>query len=514
MSRKLIRSTVLTGSMTLISRISGFLRDAILARFVGTSFAADAFFVAFRIPNFLRRVFGEGAFSQAFVPVFSEYKVRGKAEDTQVFIDHVAGIFAVVLFAVTLIGVILAPILVTILAPGFKADPTKYGITVDMLRITFPYLLFVSLVAMAGGILNTYGRFGVPAITPVLLNLSLIGAVLWLAPHLSNPVMALAWGVFIAGLVQLLFQLPFLVKLGLLPRPRVALHDEGVRRVFKLMAPAVFGSSVAQINLLVNTVLASFLVTGSVSWLYYSDRLLEFPMGVFGIALATVVLPHLSQKHATKSKEEFSDTLDWALRLAFFIGLPAMVGLLVLSGPMLVTLFRYGAFTVYDVDMAQQSLLAFSLGLPAFILVKILAPGFYARQDMKTPVRIGIIALVANIVLSLALVWPLRHTGLALATSLAGFVNAVLLYRGLRGHEVYQPLPGWGSFLFKLALANIAMGIVLYWGAGPLVGWLEASALTRIGRLSLWIVVGIVVYSSVVYLAGVRPAQLMMKAGK
>ncbi len=514
MSRKLIKSTAITGGMTLISRISGFLRDAIMARFVGTSIAADAFFVAFRIPNFLRRIFGEGAFSQAFVPVFSEYRVRGKAEETQVFIDHVAGILALALFVVTLIGVIVAPILVAILAPGFTVDPSKFAVTVDMLRITFPYLLFVSLVAMAGGILNTYGRFGVPAFTPVLLNLSLIGAILWLAPYLSNPVMALAWGVFIAGVVQLLFQLPFLARLGLLPRPRVALHDEGVRRVFTLMAPAIFGSSVAQINLLVNTLLASFLVTGSVSWLYYSDRLLEFPMGVFGIALATVVLPHLSQKHAAKSKEEFSNTLDWALRLALFIGLPAMVGLLVLSGPMLITLFRYGAFTAYDVDMAQQSLLAFSVGLPAFILIKILAPGFYARQDMKTPVRIGIIAVIVNIGLSLALVLPLAHTGLALATSLAGFVNATLLYRGLRSHEVYRPLPGWGGFLAKLALANAAMGLALYWGAGPLGGWLDASAMTRIGRLSLWIVVGIVVYSSVVLLAGLRPAQLMMKAGK
>jgi putative peptidoglycan lipid II flippase len=511
MSRKLIKSTLTTGGMTLVSRISGFVRDAVLARFIGTSLVADAFFVAFRIPNFLRRIFGEGAFSQAFVPVFSEYKTRGDQEATQGFIDHVAGILAAVLFIITLIGVIVAPLLVMVLAPGFVPSADKYAMTVAMLRITFPYLLFISLVAMAAGILNTHGRFSVPAFTPVLLNLSLIAAALWLAPHMDQPVMALAWGVFIAGVAQLLFQLPFLSRLRLLPRPRIALHDEGVRRVFRLMIPAIFGVSVAQINLLVDTLLASFLITGSVSWLYYSDRLLEFPMGVFAVALGTVILPSLSQKHARASMEEFSHTLDWALRWGVLVGVPATIGLIVMSGPLLVTLFQYGKFTPHDVEMAQRSLIAFSFGLPAFILIKILAPGYYARQDMKAPVRIGVIALLSNVVLNLLFVGPLAHAGLALATSCAGAINASLLFRGLRGKGVYQPLPGWGRFFLRIGIASAAMAVVLYLGAGAIESWLDARALSRVGRLAVWITAGIVVYSSVVYAAGVRPAELLLK---
>lgn len=511
MSRKLIKSTLTTGGMTLLSRLTGFLRDAILARFIGTGIAADAFFVAFRIPNFLRRVFGEGAFSQAFIPVFSEYKTRGDPTEIRGFIDHVAGILGAVLFVLTLIGIVAAPLIVMGLAPGFVATPDKYAMTVAMLRITFPYLLFISLVAMAAGILNTHGRFSIPAFTPVFLNLSLIGTALWLAPHLAKPVMALAWGVFIAGVVQLLFQVPFLRRLGLLPRPRLALHDEGVRRVFRLMVPAIFGVSIAQINLLVDTLLASFLVTGSVSWLYYSDRLLEFPMGVFGVALGTVILPNLSQKHARKSKVEFSQTLDWALRWALLIGVPAMVGLVVLAGPMLTTLFQYGKFGAHDVEMARRSLIAFALGLPAFILIKILAPGYYARQDMKAPVRIGVIALLANIAFNLMLVWPLAHAGLALATTLSGCLNASLLLVGLRRKGVYQPMPGWGRFLLRIAVAATAMGMLLYWGAGPLAGWLHAHAWVRLGRLAVWIAAGVVVYSGIIFVAGVRPIQLLLR---
>ncbi len=512
MSRKLIRSTLLIGGMTLISRIAGLVRDTIFAHLIGAGagIAADSFYVAFRIPNFLRRIFGEGAFAQAFVPVFSEYKTRGDSEEVRAFVDHVAGVLSVVLIIVTVIGVIAAPLLVLALAPGFLAVPEKYHLTVQMLRITFPYILFISLVAMSAGILNTYGRFGIPAFTPVLLNLSLIGAALLLAPHMRQPVVALAWGVAIAGVMQLVFQVPFLRRLHLLPRPRLALHDEGVRRVFRLMIPGIFGVSVSQINLLVDTLLASFLVTGSVSWLYYSDRLLEFPIGVFGIALGTVILPSLSVKHVNASREAFSHTLDWAIRLVLLVGFPATVALVVLGAPMLVTLFRYGAFRAHDVVMASRSLNAFALGLSGFLLIKVLAPGFYSRQDTKTPVRIGIVALVSNMVLSVSLVFPLAHAVLALATSLAAYVNAGLLLRGLLRQEVYRPQPGFAAYIIRLTVASLVMGAVLWWGAGDVTSWLQARALERVARLAFWVVAGMLVYTVMLLLLGIRPRQLVL----
>ena len=513
MTRKLIQSTAVTGGMTLISRITGLVRDIVFAGLIGAGagVAADAFYVAFRIPNFLRRIFGEGAFSQAFVPVFAEYKTRATPEDTRAFVDHMTGVLGVILFIVTLIGVLAAPILVMVLAPGFLDEPHKYDLTVQMLRIMFPYLLFVSLVAMAAGILNTYGKFAAAAFTPVLLNLCLIGAALWLAPRMAEPVLALAWGVFLAGVVQLLFQLPFLRALRTLPRPRLKPAHEGVGRVFKLMLPAIFGVSVSQVNLLVNTLLASFLVTGSVSWLYYSDRIMEFPLGVFGIALATVILPSLSRKHVANSHEEFSYLLDWALRWVVLIGLPASVALVVLSGPMLATLFHHGAFNAHDVRMSAEALMAFSVGLLAFILIKVLAPGFYARQDTKTPVRIGIIAMLVNIVLSLVLVFPLKHAGLALAISLAAFVNAALLYRRLRTHNVYRPLPGWGAFLLRVALATAGMGALLAWGAGDIEHWLAAPTRDRVIQLALWITAGLLTYGGLMLVLGVRPAQMLLR---
>lgn len=511
MSRKLFKSTLVTGGMTLLSRISGLVRDIVFAGIIGagTGVAADAFYVAFRIPNFLRRIFGEGAFSQAFVPVFGEHKIRDSHGQLRDFVDRMTGILALVLFLVTLAGVIAAPVMVSLLAPGFTGE--KYQLTVAMLRLTFPYLLFISLVAMAAGILNSYGRFAAAAFTPVLLNLCLIAAALWLAPYMHNPAMALAWGVFIAGAAQLLFQIPFLARLGLLPRPRLARGHDGVSKVFRLMLPAIFGVSVAQINTLVNTILASFLVTGSVSWLYYSDRLMEFPLGVFGIALATVILPSLSQKHASASTEEFSHLLDWALRLSFLVGTPATVALMVLAGPMLATMFHHGAFSATDVTQSAQALLAFALGLLGFILIKVLAPGFYARQDTRTPVRIGMISMAANIVLSLLLVTYLKHVGLALAISLAAFVNAGLLYRTLRRHNIYRPEPGWARYLLRVTAASLAMGGVLWWGAGDLTEWFTMATRERVLRLSFYILIGMAVYVAGLLVLGVRPRQLLLK---
>ncbi|MCB1935685.1 MAG: murein biosynthesis integral membrane protein MurJ, partial [Nitrosomonas sp.] len=375
----LLKALAAVSSMTFISRILGFLRDVFIARIFGAGMATDAFFVAFRIPNLLRRLFAEGAFSQAFVPILAEYKNKRTTDETRQLIDHIATLLGLTLFAVTLLGVLAAPWIIYASAPGFSSDPEKFDLTVELLRITFPYILFVSLVSFAGGILNTYGKFYVPAITPALLNISFIACALWLTPYMDPPVLALAWAVFIGGILQLGFQIPYLLRLKRMPRIRIKSNDEGAWRVIKLMGPAVFGVSVGQISMLINTIFASLLVTGSVSWLYYADRLMEFPAGLLGVALGTVLLPSLAKHYNNNSSEEYSRLLDWGLRLTVLLTLPAAVALAVISTPLITTLFHYGAFTDHDVFMTRDALIAYSIGLIGLILVKVLAPGFYAR---------------------------------------------------------------------------------------------------------------------------------------
>lgn len=500
----LLRSGALVSVMTLLSRVLGLMRDIVIAGLFGAGAGADAFFVAFKIPNFLRRLFAEGAFNQAFVPVLSEYRSQRDRAAVRGLIDSVAGTLGLTLMGITLLAIVAAPLLVWVFAPGFTQLPEKQALTAEMLRITFPYLLLISLTAFAGSILNSYDRFAVPAFTPVLLNLSLIGAALWLTPYMSEPVMALAWGVLIAGCAQLFFQLPFLARIGLMPRPKVRWKDEGVRRIMKLMAPALFGVSVSQINLLLDTVLASFLISGSVSWLYYSDRLVELPLGVFGIAVATVILPSLSIKHAEKSGDAFAKTLDWAVRMILLIAVPAALALTVLAEPLLFTLFQYGAMTVHDVDMAAMSLRAYAVGLLAFMLIKVLAPGFYARQDTKTPVKIGIIAMVANMVFNLLLVFWLDHAGLALATSLSAFLNAGLLWYTLRRDGVFVWQAGWGRYLMQLIPAAAVMVVLLIWlmpGGGQWAGFGWQERVLWLGGL---VVAGGGSYLVMLVLAGLR----------
>jgi len=509
---KLLKSTAKVGAATITSRILGFVRDMVLARYFGASGETDAFFLAFKIPNFMRRLFAEGSFSLAFVPVLSEVRASGDQRALKDLVDHVSGTLAGILLVLTAIGVIAAPLVLAIFAPGWLHDGRpEFWLAADMLRITFPYILLISLTALAGGILNTFDRFLVPALTPALLNVSLIAAAVLLSARMEIPVMALAWGVLFAGIAQLLIQAPALVRLGLLPRPRWGWRHSGVRRILKLMIPTLIGSSVAQVNLLLDMVIATFLVSGSVSWLYYSDRLLEFPLGVFGVALSTVILPNLSRKFATKNPQAFSATLDWALRLALLITLPAALGLAVLATPILVTLFQYQAFQMSDVAMSALSLSAYATGLPAFIAVKVLAPGFFARQDTKTPVKIAITAMVSNMVLNLVFVGSLLaigfkgpHTGLALASSAAAYINAGLLYWMLRKHQVYQPEKGWGRIFMAVLLACLAMLAALYWQYGDIQQWAEASALSRAIRLSWLILFGVVVYGVTLLLAGLR----------
>lgn len=503
-SSGLLKSSSVVGSMTMLSRVLGLVRDIVIARYFGAGAGADAFFVAFKIPNFLRRLFAEGAFSQAFVPVLSEYRAKKDIKDVRVLINSVAGVLGLVLLVVTLLAVVGSPVLTTIFAPGFIDEPEKFSLASEMLRLTFPYLLLISLTAFAGSILNSYGRFAVPAFTPVLLNLSLIASAIWLSPLFEHPVIAMAWGVLIAGMLQLFFQFPFLLKLGLMPRPRLDYRHEGVARIMRLMLPALFGVSVSQINLLLDTVLASFLQTGSVSWLYYSDRLSELPLGVFGVAIATVILPSLSRKHTSASSEAFSKTLDWALRVVLVIGFPAAVALLLLAEPLLATLFYHGELTELDVTMSTLSLRAYASGLMAFMLIKVLAPGYFSRQDTKTPVKIGVIAMVVNMVFNLILIWPLAHTGLALATALSAWLNAYLLYRGLRKEGVYWLQKGWRTFLLQLLFSLLVMSSVVLVLLHYMPSWLLMSVIERVTSLALVVISGGASYFIALYISGIR----------
>lgn len=463
----------------------------------------------------MRRLFGEGAFSLAFVPVFSEYKTKYDKAELKDLVNHVAGTLGGFLLVLSILGMVFAPALVYLFAPGFANNADQIQLTSELLRITFPYIFFIALVAFAGGILNSHHQFAVPAFTPVLLNISMIASVFLLTPYFEEPLMALAWGVAIAGVAQLLLQFPALIKLGLMPIPKIKRGHKGVGKIAKLMIPAIFGSSVAQINLLLDTIIASFLITGSVTWLYYSDRLLEFPLGVLGIAIATVILPTLSQQHARDSAEQFNQTLNWALRLVTLITIPAGVGLFILAGPILASLFEYGEFTAHDTYFSSLSLMAYMLGLPALIAIKILAPGFYARQDTRTPVRIGIIAMVSNMVLNILFVVPMvyldyeaPHVGLALATSFSAYINAGLLYLTLRDKGIFTPLDGWMAWIFRTVIATAAMAAVVIWLNPDAIQWSQWSLGERLYKLVTIIISGAFVYFALLMLQGLRPDQL------
>jgi len=508
----LLRVLATVSSMTLISRILGFVRDLVIARVFGAGLATDAFFVAFKLPNLLRRLFAEGAFSQAFVPILAEYRNRRGDDAARHLVDHVAAALAAALFVVTLAGVIAAPIIITVTAPGFVATPGKFDLTVELLRVTFPYIFFISLTALAGGILNTYSRFSVPAFTPTLLNLSFIGFALLGAPHFDPPVKALAWAVFAGGIAQLALQVPFLARIGLLPRFRLNLRDEGVWRVLRQMAPAVLGVSVGQVSLVINVIFASFLVTGSVSWLYYADRLMEFPVGLLGVALGTILLPSLAKHHADGATRQYSDLLDWGLRLTLLLAVPAAAALALLAVPLVATLFHYGAFGPDDVYATRRAVIAYSIGLVGLVLVKVLAPGFYARQDIRTPVRIAVATLLLTQVMNVIFIWPLQHAGLALAIGLGACFNAALLLRGLLRRAIYSPGAGWPGFLLRLAIAVYAMASVLWLIAGSDASWLAMSAGGRAAQLAGVVVAGAASYFAALWLLGFRVRDFTRRA--
>ena len=491
--------------MTLLSRITGFVRDILLAIFFGAGIAMDAFVVAFRIPNLLRRLFAEGAFSQAFVPVLGEYRTRHGDVATREFAGKVFTALAAALFVVTLVGVLAAPVLVYLSAAGFAKDADKFALTVTLLRICFPYILFISLVSFAAGLLNTYGAFKAPAFTPVLLNLSFIAFALLVAPRLERPVVALAWAVFFGGIAQLAFLLPFLRRIGMLPVLRWDPRDEGVIRVLKLMAPAALGVSIAHVSLLINTQIASWLKDGAVSWLYYADRLMEFPSAMLGVALGTVLLPSLVRHHQADDPEAYSRLLDWGLRVTLVLALPAAVALGLLAVPLITTLFWHGdLFSRNDVMMTRHALVAYAAGLAGIILVKVLAPGFYARQNIRTPVKVAIVTLAITQLMNAAFVPWLGHAGLALAISMGACFNAGWLWFLMWRSGAYRPQPGWAAFLLKLTVALYLMGGALWYAMGREASWFEIAAAGRALRLALVIAAGSAAYFAALALMGMR----------
>jgi putative peptidoglycan lipid II flippase len=500
----LLRALATVSSLTMVSRVLGFVRDFFIARVFGASLVTDAFFVAFKIPNLLRRMFGEGAFSQAFVPILAEHKNRNP-EEVRGLVDAVATLLFIALVVTAALGMALAPLIVYLTAPGFAADPGKFALTAQLLRITFPYIVFISLVALAAGVLNTWNRFSIPALTPALLNVSFIVGAAFFADYFDPPVLVLAWAVFAGGALQLAFQVPFLMRLGMLPRWRLDLSHPGVRRVLFLMAPAAFGVSVSQVSLLINQVFASFLKTGSVSWLYYADRLMEMPAGVLGVAVGTILLPSLSKYHADARPAEYAKLIDWGMRMAVLLAVPSAAGLAVLALPLVSTLFQYGRFTVEDAWMTRQALVAYSAGLVGMILVKILAPGFYARQNVVTPVKIGIFTLVATQAMNLAFVGPLQHAGLALAIGLGACLNALLLYVILTKEKIYVPEPGWPLFLLKIGAAVGLMAIVLFSAMGEAAWWLDNTWQRKVPAVMGLVVLGFAVYAGCLAALGFRP---------
>lgn len=493
-------------SFTLLSRITGLVREFLIARAFGASLYTDAFFVAFRIPNLLRRLFAEGAFSQAFVPILAQSKNAGDEIETRSLIDHTFGMLTFALGVTTLLGIVAAPLIIYLSAPGFSEDASKFAVTVAMLKLTFPYILFIALTAFAGAVLNTWSRFSIPAFTPVLLNLSFIACALWLAPHVDPPVMALAWAVLIGGVLQLALQWPALKRIGQTPRFRLDFRHAGVRRILRQMAPALFGVSVAQISLLLNTIIASFLVSGSVSWLYYADRLMEFPAGMLGVALGTILLPSLSKAATEPGGVRFSALLDWGLRLTFLLALPAALGLALLAVPLVSTMYHYGAFGPNDVEQTRVALVAYAAGLIGLILVKVLAPGFYARGDIRTPVKIAIVTLVLTQFMNLAFIGSLKHAGLALALGIGACTNAFFLWRGLKASGAYVPCEGWGVFLIKTALALYAMGVSIWLLSPATERWLALAATPwlRMACLMGIVSVGVLVYFCALWAQGFR----------
>jgi len=500
----LLKAVFTVSGMTLASRVTGLVRESLKAAVFGAGASMDAFEAAFRLPNLLRRLFAEGAFSQAFVPILAEYRRTRGHDDTRDLVSRVATLMAIVLLVVTALGILAAPWLVYLLAGAFAREPGKAALTTELIRVVFPYILFISLTSLAGGVLNVHRRFAIPAFTPVLLNLAIIAATLFLAPHVDPPIMALAWGVFGGGIAQLALQIAPLAKLAMLPRPRFDWRDEGVRRVLVAMAPAILGVSAAQVSILINTQLAALLGDGRISWITYADRLMEFPTALLGVAVGTVLLPTLARHGGEGDETRYSALLDWGLRLTVLLAVPAAVALWLLALPLVSTLYQYGRFGAADALATRAALIGYSVGLLGIVAVKILAPGFYARQDLKTPVRIAIVAVGVSTTLGFLLMQVLGHAGLTLATSLAAIFNATTLFVLLKRRRIYVPARGWGVFAAKVVVATGLLAAVIVVLAGPAAAWLHAGLVERVSRLVLVVVAGACAYFGALWLLGFR----------
>ncbi|MEC7885460.1 MAG: murein biosynthesis integral membrane protein MurJ [Pseudomonadota bacterium] len=509
---KIFRNTTIVSVFTLISRVFGYIRDAAIFIFISNATGAlDAFFVAFRIPNFFRRIFGEGALSIAYIPVLTDYK-ENKKEEVKEFVDSSMTTIACILLVVSIIGVLLAPILIYIIAPGFiNVGNSQVDLAVQLLQITFPYMFFICLVAVAGGILNTYDNFSIPAITPVLMNLILIFSAIYLAPKFEEPVLALAIGVLVSGFVQLAFQIYPLMKIGLLPKWNLNLYHSGIKKIKRLMLPVIVGSSVTQINLIFDTIIASFLITGSIGWLYISDRFLELPLAIFGVSIATVMLPKLSMYYSQKNEDYFNKIINWGLKLTIVISIPTMTGLIMLSEPILISLLQYREFSLYDVNMTSVSLIAFAAGLPAMIGAKILIPAFYSRQNTTFPVRAAIISVIFNFVLNIAFVIALLsiefkgvHMGLAMATSISAYINFYLLFNEARKKGILSIDKSLLPLLFKTTIATIVMIFAINYFSLNALEWSQWVIQKRLGILFSIIISSIVIYLITLVILRVR----------
>lgn len=508
--KSLLRATTSLSGMTLLSRVLGFARDVIAAHLFGASAAADVFYFAFRLPNFMRSLFAEGAFQQAFVPVLSEYHAKKTHEEIKTFTQHIAGALSSILIPFACLLILAAPYLVDLFAPGWRHDPFRHSLAVHMLYLMLPYIFFLSLSAFMSAVLNTYGQFMAPAFTSSILNICMILTALFLSPHLGIPIQSQSYAVVLAGITQVAFLAPFMAKIGLLTWPKPSWQDPGVKRVLTLMLPALFGASVGQISLLINNVFASFLPIGSISWLYYSERLAYFPLGVIAVALATVILPHLSRQHANGSNQGFQSALSWGLRWTLLVGTLASVTLWLMAGPMIITLFnsRYGKFNAQDVMMTVQSTAAYAVGLQAFMLNKILLNGFFAKQNIRTPAKIATFIVIINIILNAALVFPFAHAGLALASSLAQWCNTGILFFLLKRHGIYALNKDWLKFMLKLVFANLITGALFYYAAHPVEAWFALSTPLRFLHLFAWLMAGLACYASLLWMLGIRKSDL------
>ena len=509
-SIKLLASSSIVSFWTFISRILGLARDIVFTSLLGASVALDAYVVITKIPNVFRRIFAEGAFNQAFVPVLSEYKENNSENEVKVLINNIFGVLSSVLLIITIVVLVITPIFVFVFAPGFYAETIKKELATDILRITFPYLFFVSLVALSGSIMNTYGKFSVPALTPVFYNLVLVCTAIWIAPLYDVPVYAIAWGMFGAGCIQLLIQIYPLLNLGLLPKFSLDLKHPGVRKVIYLMIPGIIAGGVSQLNMLVDTILASFLPTGSPTWLYVSDRLMQLPLGIFAIAIGTVILPKLSSLHQTDSTKEFSKTMDWSIRLVLLIGFPAIIGLVVLSEPIILTLFERGEFLAIDTSKASLSLVALALGLVAFMLIKVLTPAFFARQNPQTPVKIALASMLVNVLLAWLFAFYLgfNHVGLAMASSIAAYFAITALLFILLKNKIYQIESGWFIFLTRLTISCLIMYLIMTLMNIDIALWRELDQAGRALKLLVVCVAAVVAYASVLWISGLRVADL------